>query len=205
MGSLRFSCFWQRDFLGSPVNLLLYSEKCQGVPFSQSVRIHYFCSVPTSVDPIRPVPSPWCSLRVCKEVVCCVAMFNEFMSPEICLRSLKGWRRLSKGYTKTWLVIYYCTLYIIRLHVYVYVSPAPIDGMSGFDFRGAQSKGIWRQGKVLKPRSSWQKSLCPVATCPYLCSSDIDGTSGSDWQCCKDRTFHVHAAAFVTWCDVWYV
>ena len=33
------------------------------------------------------------------------------------------------------------------------------------------SKGIWRQGIVLKHRNSLQKSLCPVVTGPYLCSS----------------------------------
>ena len=36
------------------------------------------------------------------------------------------------------------------------------------------SKGIWRQGIVLKHRNSLQKSLCPVVIiCPYSCSSDI--------------------------------
>ena len=29
-----FVVFCQRDFLGTPVNLLLSSQKCQGVPFS---------------------------------------------------------------------------------------------------------------------------------------------------------------------------
>ena len=33
MGSLQISCFLT-DFLGTPVNLLLCSQKCQGVPFS---------------------------------------------------------------------------------------------------------------------------------------------------------------------------
>ena len=32
-------------------------QKCQGVPFSQSVEIHYFCSGPVSVDPICPQPT----------------------------------------------------------------------------------------------------------------------------------------------------
>ena len=35
------------------------------------------------------------------------------------------------------------------------------------------SNGIRRQGTVLKHRSSLQKSLCPVAICPYLCSSEF--------------------------------
>ena len=37
------------------------------------------------------------------------------------------------------------------------------------------STGRWRQGIVSKPRSSLQKSLCPVVTCPYLCSSEGRG------------------------------
>ena len=35
------------------------------------------------------------------------------------------------------------------------------------------SKGVWRQGILLKHRSSSQKSLCPVVVCPYLCSSEL--------------------------------
>ena len=35
------------------------------------------------------------------------------------------------------------------------------------------SKGMRRQGVVLKHRMSSQKSLCPVVLCPYLCSSGI--------------------------------
>ena len=39
-------------------------------------------------------------------------------------------------------------------------------------FRSAQvSKGIWRQGKLLKRRNSLQKRS-PVVICTYLCSSD---------------------------------
>ena len=34
------------------------------------------------------------------------------------------------------------------------------------------SKGIQRQGVVVKHRESLQKELCPVVKCPYLCSSD---------------------------------
>ena len=34
------------------------------------------------------------------------------------------------------------------------------------------SKGIGRRGKVLKHRSSLQKSPCPVVICPYLCCSE---------------------------------
>ena len=57
MGSLRLSCFWQRGFLGTPVNLLLSSQKCQGVPFLRYVKICYFCSGAISVDPICPQPT----------------------------------------------------------------------------------------------------------------------------------------------------
>ena len=34
------------------------------------------------------------------------------------------------------------------------------------------SKCMRRQGTVLKPRNTWQKSLCPVVLCPCLCSSE---------------------------------
>ena len=34
MGSLRISCFFDRDFLATLVNLLLAYQNCQGVPFS---------------------------------------------------------------------------------------------------------------------------------------------------------------------------
>ena len=46
--------FFDRDFLLTPVNLLLLSQKCQGVTSSpwgpQSVELPYFCSGPISVD-----------------------------------------------------------------------------------------------------------------------------------------------------------
>ena len=44
--------FWQSDLLGAPVNIIWSSQKCQGVPFFQT--IHYFCVGPISVDPICP-------------------------------------------------------------------------------------------------------------------------------------------------------
>ena len=57
-GHCNFHVFWQRDFLGTPVNLLLFVQKCQGVPFSPVCpRIHhYLCSGPISADPICPPP-----------------------------------------------------------------------------------------------------------------------------------------------------
>ena len=55
MGSLVTAIFkfFDRDFLRTPVNLLLSSPKCQGVRFFQSIKIIYFCSGPIS-------PQPWC-------------------------------------------------------------------------------------------------------------------------------------------------
>ena len=44
------------DFLGTPVNLLLYSQKCQGVFVTPICQIHYFCIGHISVDPICPQP-----------------------------------------------------------------------------------------------------------------------------------------------------
>ena len=38
VGSPRISCFFDRDFWGTPVNLLLSPKKCQGVPFSPICR-----------------------------------------------------------------------------------------------------------------------------------------------------------------------
>ena len=38
------------------------------------------------------------------------------------------------------------------------------------DNQKCTSKGIWRQGIVLKHRNVLQKKLCPVVICPYLCS-----------------------------------
>ena len=55
MGSLQMLCFLT-DLWVTPVNLLLYSQKCQGVFFPQSDKINYFCSGHISVDPISPQP-----------------------------------------------------------------------------------------------------------------------------------------------------
>ena len=56
MGSLQISCCLTGTFGGTPVNLLLFSQKCQGVPFSPSCQ-NSFCSGTISVDPICPQPS----------------------------------------------------------------------------------------------------------------------------------------------------
>ena len=53
-GRCKFYVFRKTDFLGTPVNLLLSCQKCQGVFFSQSAKIHPFCSGPISADPICP-------------------------------------------------------------------------------------------------------------------------------------------------------
>ena len=51
------------------------------------------------------------------------------------------------------------------------------------------SKGIWRQGTMLKHRNSLQTSLCPVVICPCLCSSDVFRSKcikhelGRLWRC----------------------
>ena len=42
------------------------------------------------------------------------------------------------------------------------------------------SKGIRREGIVLKHRNSLQKSLCPVVIRPYLCSSDRPAWQAAD-------------------------
>ena len=39
------------------------------------------------------------------------------------------------------------------------------------------SKGIWRQGIVLKHRNSFQKNLCPVAICPTYVALSFHPTS----------------------------
>ena len=51
MGSLQLFVyvFWQRDFLGTPVNLLLSSQKCQALPFSQICQKYLLLQRP-----------PWC-------------------------------------------------------------------------------------------------------------------------------------------------
>ena len=55
MGSLQFLLsFFDRNFLGTPVNLLLSSQKCQGVP--PIYQNSYFCSGPISVNPLCPRP-----------------------------------------------------------------------------------------------------------------------------------------------------
>ena len=56
-GHCKFHVFRQRDFWGTPVNLLLYPPKCQGVPCSPICQNYYFCSGPISVDPICPRPN----------------------------------------------------------------------------------------------------------------------------------------------------
>ena len=48
--------FWQRDLLGTPVNLLNLPKSDRAYLFPQSVKNHYFCSGPISVDPICPQP-----------------------------------------------------------------------------------------------------------------------------------------------------
>ena len=56
MRSLQSSCFWQRDLLGTPVNLLLSSQKCQGVPFSPICQNSLLLKRPPLV--LTPCPQP---------------------------------------------------------------------------------------------------------------------------------------------------
>ena len=53
------------------------------------------------------------------------------------------------------------------------VLPCPKEAPLEKKKRIRRQKCTWRQGIVLKHRNSLQKSLCPVVTCPYLCSSEI--------------------------------
>ena len=78
----------------------------------------------------------------------------------------------------------YCT-YIYRyvyIYIYIYIymcNPSALEAASsredtehGGTSKRSTSQGIGRQGIVLKHRNSLQKSQCPVAICPYLCSSE---------------------------------
>ena len=56
MESLQISCFLTEELFGTPVKCV-FPIVCQGVPFSQSGKIPYFCSGPISVDPICSQPN----------------------------------------------------------------------------------------------------------------------------------------------------
>ena len=49
MGHRIFQVFWQRDFLGTPVNLLLYSQKCQGVLFTPICQSYIYIYIYTYI------------------------------------------------------------------------------------------------------------------------------------------------------------
>ena len=57
-----YNAFWQRDLLGTPVNLLLSCQMCQGVPFSQNLsKLVPFAAAPPVLTPfvrnqIAPCP-----------------------------------------------------------------------------------------------------------------------------------------------------
>ena len=58
MGSLQISCFVDTgDFWGTPVKLLVFSQKCQGVPFSPICQNGLLLQRPISVDHICPQTS----------------------------------------------------------------------------------------------------------------------------------------------------
>ena len=70
-GSLQISYFVDRDFWGTPVNLLWYYQKCQGVPMFPIWQTNvYFCSCPISADPICLPTNIWTacprSIAVCR-------------------------------------------------------------------------------------------------------------------------------------------
>ena len=51
------SCFLTEGLVGTPVDLRLSSQKCQGVPVSPILhKTHEFAAAPFSVDPICPQP-----------------------------------------------------------------------------------------------------------------------------------------------------
>ena len=56
-GHCEFSCLLDRDFLGTPVNLLLSSQSARAHLFIQSVKFFYICLGPISADPICPQPN----------------------------------------------------------------------------------------------------------------------------------------------------
>ena len=57
MGSLQISCFLTGTFWVLPLTYFDIPKSARAYLFSQSVKIHYFCSGPISVDPICPQPS----------------------------------------------------------------------------------------------------------------------------------------------------
>ena len=55
--SANYSFLTRTFWVITSVHRLLYSKKCQGVLFPQSVNKYCFCSGPISVDPICPQPT----------------------------------------------------------------------------------------------------------------------------------------------------
>ena len=49
--------FWQRDLLGTPVNLLYLPKSARAYLFPQSLKNNYVCCGPISVDPVCPQPN----------------------------------------------------------------------------------------------------------------------------------------------------
>ena len=57
MGSLQMSCFFDRGtFWVPPLTYFHLPKSARAYLFPQSVKTHYFCSGPISVDPICPQP-----------------------------------------------------------------------------------------------------------------------------------------------------
>ena len=79
---IAFVCvFWRRDLLGTPVNLLWSSQKCQGVPYSPICQIHDVCSGVISVDPICPQTH----VCVCVFATCAVCMCVCVCAHSVCV------------------------------------------------------------------------------------------------------------------------
>ena len=85
-GHCKFHVFRQRDFLGTPVNILFIPPKSARVYlFPQSVKIHYFCSGPTSVDPICVRNQFMWEIGIPIEPACCFLFGND-----------PGWKEASR-------------------------------------------------------------------------------------------------------------
>ena len=55
-GSLRVSCFDRGTFWVLPLTYFYIPKSARAYLFPKSIEIHYFCSIPISVDPICPQP-----------------------------------------------------------------------------------------------------------------------------------------------------
>ena len=106
--------------MGTPVKLLLSSQKCQGVFVSTICQIHYFCSGPISVDSICPQPS-----------VVAVTMTGNFMlgsSFLVLALNIKVAKKIpdvadNQQFDSIYIYIYIykCLYYVYYMCVYIYI------------------------------------------------------------------------------------